>query len=183
MEGESMKLDEFVYHLASRAGSHSYSKYGWTDYINQIVTFPLRTVTGQLIGYQQYNWNADKLRNNDTKGKYWTYRRKDILTAWGLEFVDLSSTEPLYLVEGIWDAISVFNTGRRCLAVLSNNPQQLKPWLSTLPCTTIALCDGDKAGKMLARVCDRKIILPEGVDPNDMSKEDLIRFLNKEETK
>jgi hypothetical protein len=85
--------------------------------------------------------------------------------------------------EGYRDAISVLNTGRRCLAVLSNNPQQLKPWLSTLPCTTIALCDGDKAGEMLARVCDKKIVLPDGVDANDMSKEDLIRFLNKEETK
>jgi DNA primase len=182
MEGKSMKLEEFVCHLASRAGSPSHIKYGWIDFDNQIVTFPLWTVTGQLIGYQQYNWNADKLRNNDSKGRYWTYRRKDILTAWGLEYVNLSSTEPLYLVEGIWDAISVLHTGRRCLAVLSNNPQQLKPWLSTLPCTTIALCDGDKAGEMLSRVCDKKIILPDGIDANGMTVYDLAEFLNKEET-
>jgi len=166
----------YTEHLEGRSGYNMKilkSLNNWIDFDNQILTFPLWTVSGQLVGYQQYNWKASKLRNNDTKGKYWTYRRKDVLTAWGLEFVDLASTEPLYLVEGIWDAISVLNTGRRCLAVLSNNPQQLKPWLSTLPCRTIAICEGDKAGKMLSRVCNSKILLPEGLDPNDMSGEQL----------
>lgn len=82
------------------------------------------------------------------------------------------------MLKGVWDAISVLNTGYRCIAVLSNNPQQLKGLLNCLPCKTIALCDGDKAGKMLSRVCDDKIILPTGVDCNDMTIEDIKRLLN-----
>lgn len=169
--------EDFVDHLHRRLCDfhREYFKYyaRWTGTENETITFPLWTVNGRLCGYQRYQWNADKLRNNDCKGKYFTYRTKEVLTCWGLEHIDLTSTEPLYVVEGIWDAISVLSTGRRCIAVLSNNPQQLKPWLSCLPCETIALCDGDKAGKMLTRVCDRGIILPEGKDCNDMTTDEL----------
>ena len=172
-----MHISSFEKHLNKRAGVFPYHQHTWADYEEELLTFPLWTTTGKLVGYQQYNWNADKLRNNDHKGKYWTYRRKDTLTAWGLDCLDLFSTETLYIVEGVWDAISVINTGRRCLAVLANNPQQLKPWLSCLPCKVVALCDGDKAGKMLGRCADEMVVLPEDTDPNEMSMEDLNLFL------
>lgn len=149
----------------------------WFDWEDELLTFPLWSSTGQLLGYQQYDWKADKLRNNDCKGKYYTYRRKDWLTFWGLELIDLSSTEPLYIVEGIWDAISVLSAGYRCIAVLSNNPQQLKGLLNCLPCKTIALCDGDKAGKMLSRVCDDRVVLPDGKDCNDMTVTEIKEIL------
>lgn len=141
----------------------------WFDWEDELLTFPLWSSTGQLLGYQQYDWREDKLCNNDSKGRYYTYRRKDWLTFWGLEFIDLSSTEPLYVVEGIWDAFSILNSGHRCIAVLSNNPQQLKNLLRCLPCKTIALCDGDKAGEMLSRVTDQRISLPTDKDCNDLS--------------
>lgn len=168
----------FVQHLSERGlitynGAFRY----WQDTINQLVTFPLWTVTGQLVGYQQYDWRSNKLRNNNPKGRYWTYRRRDVNTAWGLEYLNLSSNEPLYLCEGIFDAVSVINTGRRCLAVLSNNPKQLKPWLACLPCKTIAICEGDKAGKSLAKSADEFIQLPTDKDANDIELTELDRIL------
>jgi DNA primase len=170
--------ENFKQHLTDRGLNSYLEDKVYVNYVEEIVTFPLWSSTGQLLGYQMYNWNADKLRNNDTKGKYCTYRRKDWLTFWGLDFIDLSSAEPLYVVEGVWDAVSVLNAGYRCIAVLSNNPQQLKNLLNCLPCKTIALCDGDKAGKMLSRVTDGRIVLPEGKDCNDMSSEEIKELLN-----
>ena len=172
-----METETFGGHLLGRGLFVEYLDNVFIDYTEEIVTFPLWSCTGQLLGYQKYDWKADKLRNNDNKGKYYTYRRKDWLTFWGLDIVDLNSTEPLYLVEGVWDAISVLNAGYRCIAVLSNNPQQLKNLLNCLPCRTVALCDGDKAGKMLSRVCDDRIILPDGKDCNDMSKREIREML------
>ncbi|AGN51472.1 hypothetical protein VPLG_00033 [Vibrio phage eugene 12A10] len=172
-----METGTFGHHLLRRGLFVEYLDNVFIDYTEEIVTFPLWSCTGQLLGYQKYDWSADKLRNNDNKGKYYTYRRKDWLTFWGLDFADLSSTEPLYLVEGVWDAVSVLNAGYRCIAVLGNNPQQLKNLLNCLPCSTVALCDGDKAGKMLSRVCDDRIILPDGKDCNDMSKQEIRKIL------
>lgn len=150
----------------------------YIDYKEEVVTFPLWTTTGMFVGYQRYNWKADKLKNNDNKGKYYTYRRKDVLTCWGLEYIDLSSKEPLYVTEGVWDAISVMNTGRRSVAVLSNNPQQLKGLFSMLPCKVVAVCEGDKAGRMLSRVCDDSVFLPDNTDPNEMNLSDLDKLLS-----
>ncbi len=173
-----MEKETFLQHIRRRGFKEEYCDYVWADLKTKILTFPLWSCTGQLLGYQQYDYRADKLRNNHSKGKYYTYRRKDWLSFWGLEFIDLSSKEPLYIVEGIWDAISVLNVGYRCIAVLSNNPQQLKGLLNALPCRTISLCDGDKAGKMLSRVCDESIILPEGKDCNNMTEEELKEIIN-----
>ncbi len=172
-----METESFREHLRTRGLLDHYSGRVFVDYKSEIVTFPLWSCTGQLLGYQKYDWNADKLRNNDNKGKYYTYRRKDWLTFWGLDLINLSSEEPLYVVEGVWDAISVLNSGYRCIAVLSNNPQQLKCILNCLPCKTVALCDGDKAGRMLSRVCDSMLELPEGTDCNDMASKQIKEFL------
>lgn len=173
-----MEKETFLRHIRRRGFKEEYGDYVWLDLETEVLTFPLWGCTGKLLGYQKYDYRADKLRNNHSKCKYYTYLRKDWLSFWGLEFINLSSKEPLYIVEGVWDAISVLNAGYRCIAVLSNNPQQLKGLLSTLPCRTIALCDGDKAGKMLSRVCDERIILPEGKDCNNMTEEELKEIIN-----
>ena len=93
---------DFVSHLASRGLLTFKGKFNyWQDTSNQLITFPLWTITGQLVGYQQYDWRSNKLRNNNPKGRYWTYRRKDVLTAWGLEYFNLSEINELYVCEGI----------------------------------------------------------------------------------
>lgn len=168
----------FHEHVQDRGGGFCKQRVNcYVDTGSEVITFPLWTTNGKLVGYQRYDWRADKLRSNDTKGKYYTYRDKNILSCWGIDCNDLTSAEDLFVVEGIWDAISVINTGRRCVAVLSNNPQNLKTWFRTLPCRTVALCDGDKAGKMLSRVCDKAITMPQGVDCNDMSLLELNEYL------
>lgn len=85
------------------------------------------------------------------------------------------------MTEGIFDAISVRNTGRACVAVLSNNPKQLRNWFSSLSCETVAVCEGDKAGKMLSRNCDSSIYLPEGEDANSMEIEALEKIISNSE--
>lgn len=168
----------FHQHIQERGGGFCKQRINcFVDSHDQIITFPLWTTNGKLVGYQRYDWRADKLKSNDTKGKYYTYRDKNILSCWGIEHINLASQEDLYVTEGVWDAISVINTGRRCVAVLSNNPQNLKGWFNTLPCRTIAICDGDKAGKMLARVCNHNIVMPEGEDCNSMGIEELDTYL------
>lgn len=173
--------EDFVDHLYRRLnGFHKeYFRYWsqYTDLSGEVITFPLWNTSGRMCGYQQYNWKAGKDKRNEERGKYYTYRTKDCYSVFGLEFIDLSSQEPLHIVEGIWDAISVLSAGYRCIAVLSNNPSNLKTWLGTLPCKTIAICDGDKAGKMLSKVCDEYITLPEGVDCNDMSVKEIKHLL------
>lgn len=95
-----MEEETFTQHLIRRGLTSNYTDKVYIDLFSEIVTFPLWSCTGQLLGYQKYDWRSDKLRNNDCKGKYHTYRRKDWLTFWGLELIDLSSAEPLYIVEG-----------------------------------------------------------------------------------
>lgn len=163
----------FEQHLINRGLKPSFYSKVYIDYRREVVTFPLWSCTGQLLGYQKYDWRENKLRNNDRQGRYYTYRRKDWLTFWGLDCIDLTSKEPLYVVEGVWDAVSVLNAGYRCIAVLSNNPQQLKNLLKCLPCKTVALCEGDKAGRMLSRVCDTAIYLQEMKDCNDMTEKEI----------
>ena len=175
---------EFLNHIHVRSGGCINFPYfmRWTDLEQEITTFPLWTVNGQLVGYQQYDWSASKLRNNNSKGKYFTYRNKNILTVYGLEYIDnLHTIAKLYVTEGIFDAISVRNTGRACVAVLSNNPKQLRNWFSSLSCKVIAVCEGDKAGRMLANNCDSAIFLPEGEDANSMNLAELDLILRSSE--
>lgn len=171
---------DFISHLSERGLLTFDVKFNyWQDEKEQLITFPLWTITGQLVGYQQYDWRSDKLRNNNPKGRYWTYRRKDTLTAWGLEYFNLSEIDELYVCEGIFDAVSVMNAGKPCIAVLSNNPKQLKRWFSCFSCKTIALCEGDKAGMMLANCCDEAVYLPAGHDANSIDQDKLKILINR----
>jgi len=169
---------DFARHLAERGLVASGNKFTyWQDTKNQLVTFPLWTMYGQLVGYQQYDWRAGKEKSNDCKGRYCTYRRKDSLTAWGLEYLSMTEVPKLYVCEGVFDAVSVMNAGKACVATLSNNPKQLKRWLASFPCKTVALCEGDKAGKMLVNCCDEAVYLPTGHDANSMDVNDLVNLL------
>ena len=61
--------------------------------------------------------------------------------------------------------------------MLSNNPQKAKSWLKTLNVETIAVCDGDKSGRLLTRVTDSATILPEGEDANSVPLNKLKQLL------
>lgn len=53
----------------------------------------------------------------------------------------------------------------------------LKSWINSLGYHTIALCEGDKAGKMLAKIADEAIYLPDKKDVGDLSYEEIRRYL------
>lgn len=133
------------------------------DYKTETVVFPLWNLSGQLIGTLDYKWLGDKKKNE----KYQPHIPKGKLAVYGLDSYD--KNKDLYIAEGVWDCIAIQATGRSCIAVLSNNPKHLTSWLRTLPNKIIAVCDGDKAGKMLAKHGDHSVVLPAGKDASDLS--------------
>ena len=171
-----MTLLNFQQHLTLRGLNSNLEGKVWIDCRQELVIFPLWNLSGRLCGYQQYNWKSHKKMRNDKYGKYWTYRTKESISCYGLEFLDYSQNI-LYVVEGVWDAVSMINAGYNCIATLSNDPKWLRNWLKVLPFKTVGLCDGDKAGKKLGNSCSEVVILPEGRDVNDMRVSELKEIL------
>lgn len=144
----------FVEHLRSRGlnGNVPCS----IDYEQEVVSFPVYTVWGQLAGYQNYRWKCDKTKNNDEEnGRYfsWVAPNYRHCAFFGLE--SLSRPGPLFVVEGVWDAISVLNCGFACIALLGATPSKQMIRYINWECPPISgrfrvgLLDNDEAsGKM-----------------------------------
>jgi len=146
-----------------------------------VYTFPLWNLMGQMVGYQQYRPDADKERKLNPKDmRYYTYLPSNTNTAWGLETLNPRKVN-LLVVEGIFDAVKLHNAGCNALAVLANNPRPLKSWLHTLGYNIVPVCEGDKAGRMLASLATGDIVeyLPEGVDVGDMTAEQVTERFGK----
>jgi len=163
----------------------------WDD---QVATFLLFNLSGQVVGYQNYRWYAEKVRNNDPReSKYFTYASKPVhfeysdeddavvrkttrntkpLAVWGLETYDYRN-DILFLTEGVFDAVQLHRLGLPAVALLSNDPKPLRSWLRTLPRHVVAVCDGDKAGRALAKMGDESIILPDEMDLGDMTDQEV----------
>jgi hypothetical protein len=152
---------DMVEHLKSRhLQLDRYSGIAWDE---EVCTFPLWNLGGQMVGYQQYRPFADKLKSNDEKGRYHTRRTKtdghpgnrttDAIGVFGVEtLASVSESGMLFLAEGIFDIVRVHNLNLPGIAVLGNDPQYLWNWLSIFPWTIITICDNDSAGKMLAKM-------------------------------
>lgn len=131
--------------------------------------FYLWNLSGQLTGYQRYNPLGSKKEYGEA-AKYFTYGTG----VWGLHKLD-PSNPILCVVEGVFDACRLHNLGFNAIAILCNNPNHLtKTWLNTLPYTTVAVCDGDFAGRKLARSTDYSIELKNGLDLGDLTNEELV---------
>lgn len=166
----------FKDHLISRGMTEGISQFVYIDTDKEIVTFPLWSFTGKMMGIQIYRWKESKKR------KYHTVNKSGWSMIWGIEFLPpLSDIRVLCVVEGIWDAIRLINAGYPCIAVLCNSPKHLKSTLSVIPCKTRSICDGDKAGEKLANATDDSIILPAGEDCNEMELGDLVDTLGSNE--
>jgi len=154
------------------------------DTKNNLAVFLLYNLSGQLVGYQQYNPTAPKSGKGGIKRKdqkYFTYvakRYKNLLGVWGLETV---RDEPfLFVTEGIFDAVKLHNEGLPAVAVLGNNPKTLRPWLQILKATKkiIVVADNDKAGKKLGNMGDISINTPEPYkDLGEMPQEEVLSWL------
>ena len=127
------------------------------DEKNSIATFLLYNLSGQIVGYQQYNQNGDKKKYNSKEtGRYYTYKSKyqNTVVLWGTESL-YQSNGAIYLTEGIFDAARMTNRGQSALASLANNPpRDYRNYLKLLNRPIIAVCDNDAAGRKLAKYGD-----------------------------
>ena len=131
----------------------------WIDEDERVATFPLWNLSGQLVGYQAYRPDADKVQKNDEKGRYYTYKGQKLVckhnktvSVWGLESWYLSTT--LFITEGIFDAARLTQRGYSAVAVLSNDPNtSTLNWLAQVRTQrpTVAVCDPGAAGRKLVK--------------------------------
>ena len=147
------------------------------DYDNEVVTFYLYNQSKQLVGFQQYKWKGSKKHSKDIKPcdmKYFTHC-KDKIGVFGIDSWK-HKDKPLVLVEGVFEQLRL-QKHVDTVAVLCNNPRHIKSWLFAQPRETVAVCQNDKAGMILAKSCDRAIFLPEGVDTDELSDVQLTELL------
>lgn len=121
------------------------------DEVENVATFYLWNLSGQLVGYQQYRPLGEKRpQNNPKEGKYFTYRKQPTLAVWGVESLQYPGT--VFVCEGVFDACRLTEKGCAAVAVLSNNPTaDLANWLACLNRRVVAVCDNDPAGRRLAK--------------------------------
>lgn len=125
----------------------------WIDYNENIATFPLWNLSGQLIGYTVYRPLSEKKKCNDAKGRYYTYRIKEFISVWGLESWKFSNT--LFLTEDIFDACRLTHHGYSAIAVLSNGVNtNTKKWLKIVKNIRpiVVICDNDNSGDGLRKL-------------------------------
>lgn len=140
------------------------------------VTFPLWNLSGQYCGYQRYRPAAGKVKNNDPYlSRYFTWRPAGSLGVFGLE--TWSWTGPLFVQEGVFDAIRLHSRGVSAIATLSNNPRFLDEWLYLTGRPVYSLLDGGAPGDLMARYCHRTVKLPEGHDAGSIPDELLDEIL------
>ena len=160
----------------------------WANPSEGVVTFPMWNLSGSLRGYQQYRPSGDKKKfNNPREGRYYTYRSKfnpeknktSEIAVWGLETFYWTPT--LFVLEGIFDACHLTKFGQSAIATASNDlDKQTMSWLWCIRQSryVVTICDGDKAGKRLARFGTESHIMPDDMDLGDASDQyvkDLIR--------
>lgn len=149
------------------------------DEVNDVATFYLWNISGQLVGYHQYRRMAAKTRSNDPRdGRYFTFRKSPTVAVWGLESLHLTP-KILFVTEGIFDACRLTEKGVSAVAILSNDSSSsVGNWLSILKRRIIAICDNDRAGKKLARFGDEAIFMDQK-DLGDASDESVDALLNR----
>jgi hypothetical protein len=147
------------------------------DFNLNVATFYCWNLSGQLVGYQQYNPNGNKqIFNNKLEGKYYTYRKLPTISIWGVESL-CQSNGVVYLTEGIFDAARMTSLGQSALASLSNNPpKDYKNWFQLLNRPIVSVCDNDVAGIELAKFGDYVEVVPDGKDLGD-SPDDYVQYL------
>ena len=142
-----------------------------------VATFPLYNLSGQLVGYQQYNPLGDKkIFNSKLGGKYYTYRKQPTVCVWGTESL-YQSSGPVFLTEGVFDACRMTEVGQSALATLANSPpKDYGNWLGMLCRPVVAVCDNDDAGRKLAKFGNYVEVVPNGKDLGE-APDDYVRYL------
>jgi len=169
---DNMRVAIFNGHIYQRVGPlyQEVFMYETVDDEKELITFNLHDFTGRYTGYLQYNWKGEKKRRNDELGRYFSHTTPYQTAVFGLQYHDIMKPE-LLVCEGVFDALTAIAAGYNAIAILSNTGKRIKNSLDIQGATTIAVCQGDKAGQKLAKLCQRAIYLPEGEDANSMGVE------------
>ncbi len=153
---EYLGQDSLTRHLHSRYFDTSLHR-AWVG--DAHVTVPIWNLSGQLVGYQQYNPNASKEAKNDPReGRYFTRLARDRVGVWGLE--SWSNSRTLFLCEGVFDACKVTWLGYSALALFSNEVNATTvSWLRAVRShrPVVALCDNDAVGLRLAKYAHKHL--------------------------
>lgn len=166
----------FLDHIQHRMGGvyHQVSLKTKIDFDKQYLTFFLWNLSGQMKGILEYNWKGDKSGNNVPGGRYHIVSNSGP-TVFGLEWFN-ENLPYTFICEGVFDALSLLPYGN-ALCVFSNQCENLKQQLDLLPGKTVAVCDGDKSGLLLAKYTDHYVICPDEEDPNSLSSSELKELL------
>jgi hypothetical protein len=146
----------------------------WIDEENEVVTFPLWNLSGQLIGYQKYRWGKPKGKpkhgsNNPLEQRYFTRLARGVIGVYGLQNLPVGYLGPIYIVEGVWEAVVGNSYGITCVAILGVNKagvsKSVLGWINSLPNDIIPLCQADEAGQFLSKINpNRAIYLEKDLD-------------------
>jgi hypothetical protein len=151
----------------------------WVDEDEGVATFPLWNLSGQMVGYQQYNYKKDKKKDNHPRdSRYFTWRKDKVVGVWGLESWNFSNT--LFVTEGVFDAARLTERGFSAVATLSNDVDPaLARWLWTVRKArpVVAVCDNDAAGRKLAKCGHVAHVMDDGKDMGEASDEYVTNFL------
>lgn len=151
-----------IEHLKTRKFNPALYDNPCIDTVNDILTVCMYTLSGVMIGYQQYNPNALKNKKNDPRsGKYYTYITNGHIAMWGLESITLNS-QIIVVNEGIFDACRFHNFGIPSIACFGSYNNQLKNWLTSTGKKVYTVNDSYGYNNKLS--CFTNIPLPEGRD-------------------
>lgn len=151
----------------------------YVDSYENIVTFLLYNLSGQIVGYQRYNPSKDKKRNNDPVDcRYYTYLPKEVDGLFGLDKINKNIKE-IYVVEGIFKAAKLHKLGYNAIAVLTSTPKRLKTLIRILRAiyNIIAIGDNDNGGNQLIKIVGKGFNSP--IDLDEMMDYDIVEMIEK----
>jgi len=143
-----------------------------------VASFYCWNLSGQLVGYQQYNPTGyKKVFNSKDKGRYYTYRKLPTVCMWGVESL-YQSDGVVFLTEGVFDAARMTNLGQSALASLCNSPPaDYKNWLEALGRKVVGVVDNDKAGLKLGEFADYVEVVPKEFGDLGNANQDYVSYL------
>ena len=153
--------------------------------------FELHDPAGRLIGY----CGRRILDDDESIPKYLLpsskkgFRKSHLVWNFHREVKEVGPDEPIVIVEGFWDALRVKEVGYACIALLGSSlSEQQEDLIVQNFSRAILLLDGDEAGRAGTDECLKRLgrrmfvkalTLPEGQQPDSMSREEVVTVLLK----